>query len=302
MLSGTFVVAGRGVIRSTHVGEASYASGLEAQARRFSLIRSELQQGTNQILRLVTWVMIPVGIALFVTQLLRSHQPAADALRGSVAGVAAMVPEGLVLLTSMAFAVGALRLANHRVLVQELAAVEGLARVDVLCIDKTGTLTQPGLRLEEIVIVSKRSRPEVEHVLAAMAAADPVPNATIDALCEVETASTGGWVVGSQVPFSSARKWSAVEFVDHGTWILGAPQMMFGAEHEEVLAVAATHERSARRVLALASTPRPVESTEIAGHHGAHRPRRAVRTRAHRRSSDCPLPHRAGNDHQSTLG
>jgi len=263
VLSGTFVVAGRGVIRSTHVGEASYASGLEAQARRFSLIRSELQQGTNQILRLVTWVMIPVGIALFVTQLLRSHQPAADALRGSVAGVAAMVPEGLVLLTSMAFAVGALRLANHRVLVQELAAVEGLARVDVLCIDKTGTLTEPGLRLEEIVIVSKRSRPEVEQVLAAMAAADPVPNATIDALCEVETASTGGWVVGSQVPFSSARKWSAVEFVDHGTWILGAPQMMFGAEHEEVLAVAATHERSAGRVLALASTPRPVESTEL---------------------------------------
>ncbi len=128
VLSGTFVVAGSGRIRATGVGEMSYARGLEAEARKFRLIRSELQQGTNEILRLVTWIMIPIGIALFVTQLLRSHQSSADALRGSVAGVAAMVPQGLVLLTSMAFAVGALRLARHRVLVQELAAVEGLAR------------------------------------------------------------------------------------------------------------------------------------------------------------------------------
>ena len=117
------MVAGLGRLQTTAVGEESYARGLEASARRFSLIRSELQQGTNQILRMVTWVMVPTGIALFTTQLLRSHQ-SADALRGSVAGVAAMVPEGLVLLTSMAFAVGALRLARDRVVVQELAAVE----------------------------------------------------------------------------------------------------------------------------------------------------------------------------------
>jgi cation-transporting ATPase E len=263
VLSGTFVVAGQGRIRATRVGESSYASGLEAQARRFSLIRSELQQGTNEILRLVTWVMIPTAIALFITQLLRSHQPSADALRGSVAGVAAMVPEGLVLLTSMAFTVGALRLARHRVLVQELAAVEVLARVDVLCIDKTGTLTEPGLQLEGVEPLAGRSQSEVEQVLAAVAASDPAPNATITALRHIGKPGSIDWPVQSRVAFSSARKWSAVEFAGHGRWILGAPQVVLRDRDEAVLARAAHHERAARRVLILATTSRPLESNEL---------------------------------------
>jgi cation-transporting P-type ATPase E len=132
VLSGSFVVSGSGRIEATAVGDASYAAQLQVQATRFSLVRSELQTGTNTILRLVTWVMIPAGAGLVVSQLLRSNQSLADALRASVAGVGAMVPEGLVLLTSIAFAVGAIRLAGRRVLVQELAAIEGLARTDVL--------------------------------------------------------------------------------------------------------------------------------------------------------------------------
>src|ERR1019366_4914273 len=99
-----------------------------------SLVRSELQQGINQILRLVTWVMVPVGVLLVTSQVLRSGQTLDEAIRGSVAGVGAMVPEGLVLLTTIAYALGSIRLAQRRVLVQELAAIEGLARVDVLCI------------------------------------------------------------------------------------------------------------------------------------------------------------------------
>jgi cation-transporting ATPase E len=144
VLSGSAVVAGVGLIRADRVGGDAYAARLQAQARRFSLIRSELQQGTNQILRLVTWVMVPAGLLLIGSEFLRSHDTLRDAARGSAAGVVAMVPEGLVLLTSLAFAAGALRLARRRVLVQELAAIEGLARADVLCIDKTGTLTEPG--------------------------------------------------------------------------------------------------------------------------------------------------------------
>ena len=147
VLSGSAVAAGAGRIRADRVGGDAYAARLQAEARRFSLIRSELQQGTNQILRLVTWVMVPAGLLLIASEFLRSHDSLRDAARGSAAGVVAMVPEGLVLLTSLAFAAGALRLARRRVLVQELAAIEGLARADVLCIDKTGTLTEPGLRL-----------------------------------------------------------------------------------------------------------------------------------------------------------
>jgi len=157
VLSGSAVAAGAGRIRADRVGGDAYAARLQVEARRFSLIRSELQQGTNQILRLVTWVMVPAGLLLIASEFLRSHDSLRDAARGSAAGVVAMVPEGLVLLTSLAFAAGALRLARRRVLVQELAAIEGLARADVLCIDKTGTLTEPGLRLLATEVVTGRA-------------------------------------------------------------------------------------------------------------------------------------------------
>ncbi|HEV8222287.1 MAG TPA: HAD-IC family P-type ATPase [Streptosporangiaceae bacterium] len=222
VLSGSFAVAGAGWIRAAEVGEAAYAARLQAQARRFSLIRSELQQGTNQILRLVTWVMVPAGLLLILSQLLRSQQSAADAVRGSVAGVGAMVPEGLVLLTSVAFAVGAMRLARRRVLTQELAAIEGLARVDVLCIDKTGTLTAPGMQLTGIEPATGWNGAEIEAAVGAMAAADPAPNATMGALA-ARCPAPDGWAVLSRIPFSSARKWSSVTFAGHGTWLLGAP-------------------------------------------------------------------------------
>ena len=259
VLSGSFVVAGTGRARATGVGESAYAAGLQAHARRFSLIRSELQQGTNWILRAVTWVMVPAGILLVVSQLFRSGEPLHDALRGSVAGVGAMVPEGLVLLTSIAFAAGAMRLARRRVLVQELAAIEGLARVDVLCIDKTGTLTKPGMHLEGIELVSDRAAGQVGDVIGAVAAADPAPNATMQALAERYRAPTG-WVVTSQVPFSSARKWSAVTFVGRGTWVLGAPAVIGGGLPAGTATAVASHEAAGRRVLLLGAAASPADS------------------------------------------
>lgn len=263
VLSGTFVAAGIGRLRTTGVGEQAYARELEVSARRFTLIHSELQQGTNQILRLVTWVMVPTGIALFVTQLFRSHQPSSDALRGSVAGVAAMVPEGLVLLTSMAFAVGALRLARHHVLVQELAAVEGLARVDVLCIDKTGTLTEPGLQLLDVEAVSDVTKDDVERVLSQVAQADPAPNATVRALGRIPSQGAAPWPVDSLVAFSSSRKWSAVSFAEHGSWILGAPEIVLRNAISDLAQRIAGHERSARRVLVLARSSRAVTGSSL---------------------------------------
>jgi cation-transporting ATPase E len=262
-LSGSIVVAGVGRLQTTAVGEESYARGLETSARRFSLIRSELQQGTNQILRMVTWVMVPTGIALFATQLLRSHQTSADALRSSVAGVAAMVPEGLVLLTSLAFAVGALRLARQRVLVQELAAVEGLARVDVLCIDKTGTLTEPGLRLLDVEVLSGPGEQTLERVLSQIARADPAPNSTVRALLQIPQRGDGTWAVASKVAFSSSRKWSAVSFAEHGSWVLGAPQIVLGDAAPGAMERARAHEEAARRVLVLAQSSHPVTGTEL---------------------------------------
>ncbi len=257
MLSGSFVVAGTGLARVTAVAGQSYAVRLQAQARRFSLIRSELQQGTNQILRLVTWVMIPAGLLLVISEFYRSHQPFAEAVRGSAAGVAGMVPEGLVLLTSIAFAAGALRLARRRVLVSELAAIEGLARVDVLCTDKTGTLTKPGMRLAGTEVLDGQPAGRIAEALAALAAADEDPNPTVRAIAAGHCVDPG-WAVLARVPFSSARKWSGVSFACHGTWLLGAPSVLCPGLPAGAAASVARHEAQGERVLLLAGTAAPL--------------------------------------------
>ncbi len=261
LLSGSFVVAGTGQARATAVGGQSYAVQLQAQARRFSLIRSELQQGTNQILRLVTWVMIPAGLLLVISEFFRSHLPLAEAVRGSAAGVSAMVPEGLVLLTSIAFAAGALRLARRNVLVSELAAIEGLARVDVLCTDKTGTLTRPGMSLAATETLDGWAAAQVGEILAALAAADEDPNPTVRAIA-ARYAEDPGWTVRQRVPFSSARKWSGMSFDGHGTWLLGAPSVVCAGLPGSAAASAARHEAAGQRVLLLAAATAPLDGDQ----------------------------------------
>ena len=260
LLSGSFVVAGSGRARATAVGGQAYAAKLQAQARRFSLVRSELQQGTNQILRGITWVMIPAGVLLLITEFFRSHDPFEDAVRGSTAGLVAMVPEGLVLLTSLAFALGATRLAQRRVLVQELAAIEGLARVDVLCVDKTGTLTRPGMRLIETEVLPGWTGARIDEVVAALAAADDNPNGTVAALA-ARHPDPPGWTVTERVPFSSARKWSGLTFDGQGTWLLGAPAVVGPGMPAEVAATVAGQEEAGRRVLLLASAAGPLDGS-----------------------------------------
>ena len=169
-----------------------------------------------------------------------------------MAGVSAMVPEGLVLLTSIAFAAGAIRLASRHVLVQELAAIEGLARVDVLCIDKTGTLTSPEMEVHDLRVIGGLEG-VAEAALGALAASDPAPNATIHALAERFPAPPG-WSVSTRVPFSSERKWSAVSFGDRGSWILGAPDMIVPSLPDALSAAAAAAQAAGRRVLLLAAS------------------------------------------------
>jgi cation-transporting ATPase E len=259
VMSGSFVVAGSGRVRATKVGGDAYAAQLQAQARRFSLIRSELQQGTNQILRLVTWVMIPTAILVVITEFFRSHDPFLDAARGSVAAVVAMVPEGLVLLTSLAFTMGSLRLARRRVLVQELAAIEGLARVDVLCVDKTGTLTEPGMRLVDVSAVAGWPDARIADAVSALLAVEDGRNGTSQALAARFT-GTPGWTSAAVVPFSSARKWSGASFGTEGTWLLGAPSVLGGGQLDTAVA---RYEADGRRVLLLAHSDEPLDGEEL---------------------------------------
>lgn len=222
-LSGSFVAAGSGRYRATRVGREAYAVRLAEEARRFTLTRSELRAGIDRILRIVTWLIVPTATLVVISQL-RSNASVHDALRGSVAATVAMVPEGLVLLTSIAFAVGVLRLARRRVLVKELPAVEVLARVDVVCVDKTGTLTEGRLAVEEVEALVEGA--DHDRALAALAASDPHPNATLLAIQEAFPDAPEGWRADATVPFSSARKWSAATFDGLGTWVLGAPDVL----------------------------------------------------------------------------
>jgi cation-transporting P-type ATPase E len=222
VLSGSFVAAGSGLYRATRIGAEAYASQLAEDARRFSLVHSELRSGINQVIKLVGWAMLPTAALLLYSQL-RAHGGLASALRGTVAGVVAMVPEGLVLLTSVAFALGVIRLARRRTLVQELPAVETLARVDVICLDKTGTITYGDLAVSDLRLLGAAG--DERAALGALAAADSSPNATLVAIAGAFPVIEG-WRVAISVPFSSARKWSGATFEGRGSWVLGAPEVL----------------------------------------------------------------------------
>jgi cation-transporting P-type ATPase E len=253
VLSGSFVAAGSGTYRATRVGREAYAVSLAEEARRFTLTHSELRSAIDKILTIVTFAIVPTAALLFISQL-RNQSDVRAALAASVAGTVAMVPEGLVLLTSLAFAVGVMRLAKRRVLVQELQAVEGLARIDVLCIDKTGTLTEGKLVVDGIEVLD-RTLP-YEAALAALAAAEQNPNATLTAIGERFADPPGDWAAGETTPFSSVRKWSGASFGPDGTWILGAPDVVLPAAGDDPAVRAQAEAAAAKgsRVLLLART------------------------------------------------
>ena len=251
VLAGSAVVAGSASGLAVAVGESSYAARLTVAARRFDLARSELRDGINRILQLITWVLVPTAALLIWSQLANSHS-VADALRGSVAGTVTMVPEGLVLLTSVAFAVGALRLSRHGVLSRELAAVEGLARVDVLCIDKTGTLTTGRLTVDAVLPLLRNidGDIDVEPALGALARLSDRPNATMRALAG-RFAAPDGWSSSLVVAFDSTRKWSGADFGPQGRWVIGAPEVL-APNDASLLTDVAAKARSGARILLLA--------------------------------------------------
>ena len=265
VLSGSFVAAGSATFRATTVGEATYAAGLAKEARQLGAVRSQLQTDIDRMLRVITWFMIPTALVLVVSQLVR-NTGIADAVRGSVAGIVTMVPEGLVLLTSIAFAVGALRLGRRRVLVQEMPAIELLARVDTVCIDKTGTLTSGLLTCNEVESLDGR---DVQQPLAALIAATGDTNSSATAIAEAVGAPPPDWSARTVLPFSSARKWSAADFDGRGTWVLGAPEVVLAEADDEAPGLA--HARrdigeavaTGERIVLLARAEAPLDNDRL---------------------------------------
>ena len=224
VMSGSFVVTGIGAYRATKVGPEAYAAKLAEEASKFTLVKSELRNGINRILQFVTYLLVPAGLLTIYTQFFTTHAGWRQSVLRTVGALVPMVPEGLVLLTSVAFAVGVIRLGQRQCLVQELPAIEGLARVDVVCADKTGTLTESGMRVAEVSAIGARSE-TVADALAALAAADARPNASMQAIAAAYDRPPG-WTPTATAPFKSATKWSGVSFRDHGNWVIGAPDVL----------------------------------------------------------------------------
>ncbi len=263
LLSGSAVIAGTGRMVVTKVGAENYAVKLAEEARRFTLVNSQLRNDVNRIVAFIGYLIIPVGVLLATSQFWRRDEGWQQSIISTVAGLVGMVPEGLVLLTSVAFAVGVVRLAQRRCLVQELPAIEVLARVDVLCADKTGTITEGTMAVAGFETVGGADPVSVQAALAALAHLDPDPNATSTAL-RTHFDQPPPWQVTGRVAFSSARKWSAMSFGEHGSWVLGAPENVLGAAYEGAIR---THvEQNAglgRRVLILATAAAPfTDSTD----------------------------------------
>ena len=266
LMSGSTVVAGSGLARVIRVGADSYAAKITAEAKQFSLVRSELRSGIAKIIRWITILLLPVGAIVVNGQMqaVGGWEVAIatgawrDATVASAASLIAMIPQGLVFMTSVALAVGAVKLARHEVLVQELAAVEGLARVDMLCLDKTGTLTEGRMVLDFVEPLGGAELDSASEAVLAWMGTDRNANATSMALVARFTSPPAEQPVRA-IEFSSRRKWSAVLFADgpaRGTWVLGAPDIVLADVPEATDALARFAERATagERTVVLART------------------------------------------------
>ncbi|WP_354528478.1 HAD-IC family P-type ATPase [Nakamurella sp. UYEF19] len=251
VMSGTVVVAGSGRFQASAVGVDAYANKIAAQARRFTKTRSEIQDSVDKLLKYITWVIV-VALPLQIWAQYRANadQGWREVIIRSTGGLVGLVPEGLVLLTSVAFLLAAVSLTRQQVLVQELVAVEGLARVDVVCLDKTGTLTVGDIVFEEIIPLGDVDEAALRVALGALAD-DPNANGTLKALASVIPAPAD-WVRSANIAFNSARKWSAATYDGHDTWVLGAPDMLLDAA-DPIRERVAGYATTGRRVLLLSN-------------------------------------------------
>ncbi|MFG2294005.1 HAD-IC family P-type ATPase [Streptomyces sp. NPDC048603] len=266
VMSGSFVVAGGGAFTATKVGREAYAAQLAEEASRFTLVHSELRSGISTILKYVTWMMIPTSIGLIISQLIVKDNNLKDSIARTVGGIVPMIPEGLVLLTSVAFAIGVIRLGRKQCLVQELPAIEGLARVDVVCLDKTGTLTEGGMDVTELRTLGGAEPAYVQKVLGALGESDPRPNASLQAIIDAYPDSEE-WRCTESLPFSSARKYSGASFSEGdgetSTWLLGAPDVLLPAGDRTLEEINHLNEQGLR-VLLLARSARELDDPEVA--------------------------------------
>ena len=251
LLSGSFVVSGSCLAQVEHVGRENYASRIAAGAKYVKRAHSEILFSLNAIVKVIGIALIPIGLLLFGKQYFMLGDSLPDAVVSSVAAMIGMIPEGLVLLTSIVFAVSVIRLSKYKTLVQDLYCTESLARVDVLCLDKTGTITEGIMQVDEVLPLEGFSEQEISDALTALTVTLKDNNPTFNAVKDRFSGSTA-WKATETVPFSSARKWSGAAFENRGTYVMGAGEFILHDAFRTLLPLTERFAANGQRVLLLA--------------------------------------------------
>ncbi len=265
--AGSFVVSGSGTVQADLVGDYNYISGIQAKAKELTKPKSELVRSLNAIIKIVGFIIIPLGALTFWTQWLAYYTEgrdlflvAGDTVKAMAASMVGMIPSGMYLLTSVSLATSVLSLSKKNALVQDLYSVEMLARVNILCLDKTGTLTDGTMRVDEILMVDNNY--EMDKLVGSYLSAFPESNQTSIALSQRFPLRKEYRVVNS-IPFSSARKFSAVEFYNKGTFVLGAPEYIYKGRDKTIQEYISKKQISGYRVVMLCHSDNSIINGEI---------------------------------------
>ena len=252
LLSGSFVVTGNGKMQLTAVGDEAFATKLALEAKKNPrAARSEMMRSLDYMIRFIGIALIPIGLLLFYQQYTGQGLGLRQSVEATVAALVGMIPEGLYLLVSVALAVSSLKLTQKRVLVQDMHCVETLARVDVLCVDKTGTITEPKMHAEDMIPLGDLDLQYLGQVIIALYGNDSPENETARAL-QTRFPGQSPWTQTAEVPFSSEYKWKSATFQEAGTFMIGAPESILGGAFPEVSEKAGHWSGLGYRVLLLA--------------------------------------------------
>ena len=252
LLSGSFVVSGKACARLEKVGKDSYISKLTLQATKSKKgEQSEMIRSLNYLIMVMGIIIIPIGIALFVQSFIYDEGTFHDSITGMVAAIIGMIPEGLYLLTSVALAVSSVRLAQKKVLIHDMKCIETLARVNVLCVDKTGTITEPGMHVYDFSVLDGADQLEISQLLADFVAAQEKDNATMEAL-KAHFSNGSGMRAREVYSFSSETKYSGAVMNDGKSYVIGAPEFVLRGQFAQYQEQIATYSSKGYRVLVFA--------------------------------------------------
>lgn len=254
ILSGSFIVSGKCFAKVEHIAGDNYTCKISNSAKYVKKVNSEIMNSLKKIIKFLTFAIIPIGLSLFASQYYFQAVPFKDAIVQTVAAVIGMIPEGLVLLTSTVLAVSVIRLSKSKVLVQDLYCIETLARVDTLCLDKTGTLTTGELEVKDLINLENIEKKELENILANIAHFSEDENATIISIKSKYNKILEDFIPSNIIPFSSDKKWSGINFKNKGSYIIGAPNFILKEIDENLKKSIDTYSKD-YRVLLVAHSP-----------------------------------------------